>query len=99
MDATEATMRTSLKGNIKQMTSMFKALKKLGVPKRSDKSKMIQFANAQASLVASQGKISEDLHLLNTLGFMSTQQIIDVNKKLTKKVQALEKASQGQNKK
>lgn len=94
MDATEATMRTSLKGNIQQMTQTFKELKKLGTPKRSDKTKMIEFANAQATLVAAQGKISEDLHLLRTLGFMSTDQVVSVSKKLTQKVQALEKASQ-----
>ncbi|XIF19885.1 MAG: hypothetical protein AJITA_00590 [Acetilactobacillus jinshanensis] len=98
MDATEATMRTSLRGNIQQMTGIFKELKKIGVPKRSDKTKMIEFANAQATLVATQGKISEDLHLLRTLGFMTTDQVIKVNKKLTQKVQALEKENHSKGK-
>ncbi|QBP18150.1 hypothetical protein [Acetilactobacillus jinshanensis] len=98
MDATEATIRTSLHTNIQQMISTFKELKQLGVPKRTDKTKMIEFANAQATLVATQGKISEDLHLLQTLGFMSTDQMIQVNKKLTKQIQTLEKENQSKGK-
>lgn len=76
MDATEATIRTSLHTNIQQMISTFKELKQLGVPKRTDKTKMIEFANAQATLVATQGKISEDLHLLQTLGFIDRKSVV-----------------------
>ena len=92
MDATEATIRTSLHENIREMVSMAKVIKKMGMPKQSDKQKMIKFANAQASVVNTQGKIAEDLHFLRTLGFSSTQKVTDLRNNLTKK---LRKINQG----
>ena len=92
MDATEATIRTSLHENIREMVSMAKVIKKMGMPKQSDKQKMIKFANAQASVVNTQVKIAEDLHFLRTLGFSSTQKVTDLRNNLTKK---LRKINQG----
>lgn len=92
MDATEATIRTSLRENIREMKSMAKVIKKMGMPKQSEKQKMIKFANAQASVVNTQGKIAEDLHFLRTLGFASTHQVTTLRGKLTKE---LRKINQG----
>lgn len=91
MDATEATMKTSLHTNVTQMVRFTKTLTQMGMPDKSDKTKMMQLANLQATVMNIQGRVTEDLQLLHTLGFYSMDQVKQEQSKITDQLKALTK--------